>query len=153
MTREATASDVTMCLSAVCSSPISHLGIWDKVRYADPKMMVVGSGYNTTCGPLPKDGDLLEVLCVSTYVPTPWPEPYATPQYEEDDCPTLVCVNWATRVIIVLAMVLIATSASVWQVWRIKRHRRLRDERVVLSESTRLQPETAHTTVVGVPTF
>ena len=151
-TRLATDVEVSSCLPVICAT-MDRMDVWAKAAYADTSMMVVGSGYSSTCGPLPKDGDLGGTVCVDVTIPTPWPEPYATPQYEEDDCPTLVCVNWATRVIIVLAMVLIATSASVWQVWRIKRHRRLRDERVVLSESTRLQPETAHTTVVGVPTF
>ena len=73
---EASSEDVHSCLRTICRM----MEPWSKAKYADPDMMVVGNGYDATCGPQPKDGGLGDSICVSSVpIPPPTPTPLPTP--------------------------------------------------------------------------
>ena len=71
--RLATDVDVSLCMADICAA----MDVWSKAAYANPSMMIVGAGYDATCGPLTKDGDLGDAVCVSSSHPTP--QPYTPP--------------------------------------------------------------------------
>ena len=94
---EASSEDVQLCLRTICPM----MDVWAKAKYADPDMMVVGTGYDATCGPLPKDGGLGDSICVSSVplpptpkpTPTPTPAPAPTPLPTPTTAPIVNCYN------------------------------------------------------------
>ena len=69
--RLATNKEVSSCLPVICDT----MDVWSKAAYANTSMMIVGSGYDATCGPLTKAGDLEDTVCAWSSVPTPKPTP------------------------------------------------------------------------------
>ena len=60
---------ITECLTSICAT----MDVWSKAGYANTAKMVVGTGYDATCGPLDKDGDLGDAICAPAGGPTPPP--------------------------------------------------------------------------------
>ena len=64
-TELASTEQVVACMPSLCAK----FDTWGKASYADPNMMMVGYGYNATCGPMARAGDTGYALCVRTAPP------------------------------------------------------------------------------------
>ena len=69
----ATSEEVSSCLHTLCTDWLPAFG---QAGYADPDMMVVGSGYTGTCGVLARQGNtVVDFVCVpGPAPPTPSPD-------------------------------------------------------------------------------